>query len=49
MLDARGATGYPLAHDSTRDVTDDGCEHLLVVVELRTSGGGIRLSSIAPR
>ena len=48
-LDGREATGYRLAHDSTRDFTDDPHEHLLVVVALCASGGGIRLSSIFTR
>ena len=49
-LDGREATGYRLAHDSTRDFTDDANERLrLVVVALCASGGGIRLSSIFTR
>jgi hypothetical protein len=44
-LDVATMGRYPLWHDRDRDGTDDAREHLrLVVVALRTSGGGIDLS-----
>jgi hypothetical protein len=40
----------PCSHERTRDGTDDANERLrLVVVALRASEGGIRLSSIFTR